>query len=139
MNTAAPFESDPTQRKKAVHVKVSISVFAHLSKSLFDSQVKGFKSKTFVFQRELAWALNSIKSQKAMFLYVLPFSLILPQILLGLVGGQNYCAWYFSCCRSRRKMRPCEGTYPCMAQYYAPQAITRVGDAGTRTPRRPSC
>ena len=36
MNTA-PFESDPTQRKKAVHVKVCISVFAHLRKSLFDS------------------------------------------------------------------------------------------------------
>ena len=62
MNTASPFESDPTQRKKAVHVKVCISVFAHLRKSLFGSQLKGVKSKVPRFQRELALPLLYLSS-----------------------------------------------------------------------------
>ena len=101
MNATAPFESDPTQRKKAVHVKVCMSVRAPFKEVFFhlSSLNQGPKSKTFVFQRRteswvcpyfsicVAWALDPIKiTGRRCFVrnfLCLTLSLVPSQLLLG--------------------------------------------------------
>ena len=61
MNATAPFESDPTQRKKAVHVKVCMSVRAPF-KEVFSSLISqsGAQKQNICFSekdRELGLSL----------------------------------------------------------------------------------